>query len=72
VDGSHLLLDAYTDIVLSWEILEKGGYLIVDDYLYKQDQVLKSPFEAVNHFLKLYKGQYNILSMDYRVFLEKR
>ena len=71
VDGSHLLLDAYTDIVLSWEILEKGGYLIIDDYLYKNDEPLKSPFESVNHFLKLYKGQYNILSIDYRVFLEK-
>ena len=71
VDGSHLLLDVYTDIVLSWEILEKGGYLIIDDYLYKNDEPLKSPFEAVNHFLKLYKGQYNILFFGYRIFLEK-
>ena len=71
VDGSHLLLDAYMDIVLSWEILEKGGYLFIDDYLYKRDELTNSPFEAVNHFLKLYEGQYNILSIDYRVFLEK-
>ena len=72
VDGSHLLLDAYTDIVLSWEILEKGGYIIIDNYFYKKDEPLKRPFEAVNHFLKLYKGQYNILSIDYCVFLEKK
>jgi len=71
VDGSHLLLDVYVDLVLSWEILEKGGYLIIDDYLYKYDDTLKSPFEAVNHFLKLYKDKYNILLLGYRVFLEK-
>lgn len=71
VDGSHLLLDVYVDLVLSWENLEKGGYLIIDDYLYKNDEPLKSPFEAVNHFLKLYKDQYNILFFGYRVFLEK-
>jgi len=71
IDASHLLLDCYTDIVLSWEILEKGGYLIIDDYLYKKDKILKSPFEAVNHFFNIYKEQYNILYIGYRVFLEK-
>jgi predicted O-methyltransferase YrrM len=71
IDASHLLLDCYTDIVLSWEILEKGGYLIIDDYLYEKDKILKSPFEAVNHFFNVYKEQYNILYIGYRVFLEK-
>lgn len=71
VDGSHLLLDAYVDIVLSWELLEKGGYLIIDDYFYNKDDMLKSPFEAVNHFIKVYDGQFKILSSEYRIFLEK-
>lgn len=71
VDGSHLLLDAYTDIILAWEILEKGGIMIIDDYLYKQNEVLNSPFEAVNHFLNLYKETYKLLHTNYRVFLEK-
>jgi len=73
VDGSHLLLDCYSDLVLSWQILEKGGILAIDDYVYKKDDknILNSPYNAVNHFLKLYKGQYNILSISYRVFLEK-
>lgn len=73
VDGSHLLLDCYSDLVLSWQILEKGGILAIDDYYYNKDDknILNSPYNAVNHFLKLYKGQYNLLSMSYRVFLEK-
>jgi predicted O-methyltransferase YrrM len=71
VDGSHLLLDAYLDIILCWQILEKGGILVIDDYLYKKDSILESPFESVNHFLSLYKEQYKILDFGYRVFLEK-
>jgi hypothetical protein len=72
IDGSHLLLDCYTDLILSWQILDKGGILVIDDYLYKKDEnILDSPYEAVNHFLKLFENQYKILHMNYRVFLEK-
>jgi len=72
VDGSHLLLDCYTDLVHSWHILEKGGIIVIDDYLYKKDDnILDSPFEAVNHFLKVFEGYYKILNISYRIFLEK-
>jgi predicted O-methyltransferase YrrM len=71
VDGSHLLLDCYSDLVLSWIILEKGGVLAIDDYLYKNESMLDSPFEAINHFLKRYEGKYTILYKGYRVFLQK-
>ena len=73
VDGSHLLLDCYTDLILSWELLEKNGILAIDDYLYKKEDnnILNSPYEAVNHFLKLYNSKYKILHIGYRVFLEK-
>lgn len=73
IDGSHLLLDCYLDLVLSWELLINGGILAIDDYLYNSDDsnILISPFKAVNHFLKLYEGKYNLLLKNYRVFLEK-
>jgi hypothetical protein len=72
IDGSHLLLDCYTDLVMSWNILEKGGIIGIDDYLYKKDEnILDSPFEGVNHFLKVFQGCYKILNIGYRVFLEK-
>lgn len=74
VDGSHLLLDCYTDMVLAWQILEIGGVMAVDDYLYKSNDdgaVLQSPYEGVNHFLKLFAGKYKMLHKGYRVFLEK-
>lgn len=71
IDGSHLLLDCYSDLVLAWVILEKNGIFAIDDYLYKMDTILDSPFEAVNHFLKRYKDKYNLLHKGYRVFLQK-
>ena len=71
IDSSHLLLDCYSDLVLAWNILEKGGIIAIDNYLYKKDCILESPFEAVNHFLKSYEGMYHLLGKDYRVFLQK-
>jgi predicted O-methyltransferase YrrM len=71
IDGSHLLLDCYSDLVLAWTILEKDGIIGIDDYLYKKDSILDSPFEAVNHFLKRYEGKYKLLHKGYRVFLQK-
>jgi predicted O-methyltransferase YrrM len=73
VDGSHLMLDCYLDLILSWKILNKGGILAIDDYIYNTDDTNKlvSPFEGVNHFLKKYESEYNLLNKGYRVFLEK-
>jgi hypothetical protein len=37
----------------------------------KDENLLHSPFEAVNHFLKAFEGNYKILHISYRIFLEK-
>jgi hypothetical protein len=71
VDASHLCLDTYSDIVLAWEILEIGGILAIDDYLFNRGRILDSPYEAVNYFLKKNEGKYKILNIGYRVFIEK-
>ena len=71
VDGSHLLLDCYSDLILSWEILETGGILVIDDYYYKMETLLESPFEAINHFLKKHQQEIKILHKGFRVFLQK-
>ena len=71
VDGSHLMLDCHVDLILSFQLLEKGGMMAIDDYLYNMDKPIESPFEGVNRFLAKFNGQYKILSKGYRVFLEK-
>lgn len=76
VDGSHLCLDCYTDMILSWQLLNVGGILAVDDILFHHDrvlngEVLKYPFMAKIHFMQKYKGQYQLLEDGYRLFLKK-
>jgi predicted O-methyltransferase YrrM len=74
VDGSHLALDCFADLILSWDLLNKRGIMAIDDYLYNYEPNncnFESPHEGVNRFLKKYEGKYKILHMEYRVFLEK-
>lgn len=75
VDGSHLCLDTYLDIALSWRLLKVGGILGIDDYMYNRldnvMNVLETPFEAVEHFMRKYEGSYEVIDKGYRVFLKK-
>jgi predicted O-methyltransferase YrrM len=71
IDGSHLSFDCYSDLMLSWKLLNRGGLLAIDDYLYNQGAVIDSPFEGVNHFLKKHQHEIKILHKGYRVFLIK-
>lgn len=72
IDGSHLSFDCYSDLMISWRLLEKGGLLAIDDYLYNAEgAVVNSPFEGVNHFLKKHQNEIKILHKGYRVFLQK-
>ena len=72
IDGSHLSFDCYSDLMLSWKLLARGGLLAIDDYLYNNEgQVVDSPFEGINHFLKKHSHEIKILHKGYRVFLQK-
>ncbi len=73
VDGSHMCLDCYTDLILSWKILNMNGILAIDDYLWSlsSNNILDKPYHAVQHFMKEYKGTYKLLHTGYRVFLRK-
>lgn len=71
VDGSHKCLDCYVDMILSFNLLKKGGLMIVDDVLYRKGDIINSPFEAVEHFINKYKDNIIIMNNGYRLFLEK-
>lgn len=72
VDGSHTLLDSYADIMLSFELLQKGGILIIDDVPFNQGDILNSPLEGVRSFVQRNKKRITILHSGYRLFLEKK
>jgi len=57
-----LVFDCYSDLMISWRLLARGGILAIDDYLYNTEGVLlDSPFEGVNHFLKKHGEEIKIL-----------
>lgn len=75
VDGSHHMLDVYTDALLCWELLVPGGIMIIDDYLFediKADNLNTKPSIGVDYFIEQYKHQMTILHKDYRLFIQKR
>jgi predicted O-methyltransferase YrrM len=72
VDGSHMLLDSYTDIMLSFELLRKGGVLIIDDVPFNKGDILNSPLEGVRSFVQRYEKRITVLHNGYRLFVEKR
>jgi predicted O-methyltransferase YrrM len=76
VDGSHKCLDVALDLFLSWQLLEKGGIMAIDDYLYTLEKdydvnPLEYPYNAVNHFLDKYKKELIVLEKGYRAFIKK-
>ena len=41
VDGSHKCNGCYSDMLLSWQLLNKGGIMAIDDYLWSGNGNLK-------------------------------
>jgi len=71
VDGSHKCNDCYSDMLLSWQLLNKGGIMVIDDYLWSGNGDGDTSFKAVNHFLERYKKELKLIHKEYRVFIEK-
>ena len=71
IDGSHKLLESYTDIIFSHFLLNKNGLLIIDDVHYNKSNILESPLKGIEYFLEKFGNSYKILNSGYRLFLEK-
>ena len=73
VDGSHLALDVLIDAALSWSLLTVGGFLVFDDYGWSAvgpDPLLR-PGPAIDAFLDLVEGKYELLSKGTQLSLRK-
>jgi predicted O-methyltransferase YrrM len=73
VDGSHIAKNVLEDLVLSWRLLKQNGILIIDDYLWGYDRPdVEKPKPAVDAFMYIYDGLYDILHFEWQVFLKKK
>lgn len=71
LDCSHNLFDSYTDLILSFNLLNNGGIIGIDDYTFNKDIVFESPFLGINYFLEKFKDKIIVLYKGCRVFIEK-
>lgn len=72
VDADHQAKSALQDAAMVWPLIAKGGFLIFDDYLWKQpDHAKLPPKPGIDAFLELWKGEYETLHLGYQVILKK-
>lgn len=71
IDGSHRIEDVLTDSILSWCCLKAGGLLIWDDYELKQEDPKLEPRVAIDTFLSVFKGGYELVAKEYQVCIRK-
>jgi predicted O-methyltransferase YrrM len=73
VDGSHTAADVLSDAVLSWALLEPGGVMVLDDYLWDMMQSEQErPRFAIDSFLACFFGQYDEILRGNQIGLRKR
>lgn len=72
VDGGHEARDCLSDAVMAWELLEKGGVMILDDYGWQDRPVGPlHPKPAIDAFINFYYKELKVLFINYQVALQK-
>ena len=63
----------YRDILNSWDVLNKGGYLVLDDYMwwYYKD-LKKNPSTPINKFILNNINEINYLKVWHQVIVKKK
>ena len=73
VDGDHSSHQVKLDIENSWKILNKGGYLLLDDYLWWYYKDLhKNPSSSINNFIINNLSDISILKIWNQVIIQKK
>jgi predicted O-methyltransferase YrrM len=76
VDGSHTAPDVLTDAVDCFRLLEEGGLLIFDDYVWYmelpgQQDSLNMPKPAIDAFVNLFQRKLKLLHISNQLALTK-
>ena len=73
VDGDHSAEQVYLDITNSWNTLNKGGYLLLDDYMwwYYKD-LKKNPSTPINKFITNNINEISFLKIWHQVIVQKK
>jgi predicted O-methyltransferase YrrM len=72
IDGDHTALQTALDGLNAFKLLESGGVMAFDDYLwqYNGDPFLE-PKRGVDAFLAICEGKYTVIESGYQMWIEK-
>lgn len=72
IDGAHDARNTLTDACMAWGMLAKGGVMLFDDYEWSHGETPQErPKLAVDSFLEVFKGEYEILLKNYQVAIRR-
>lgn len=73
IDGGHRAAEVYTDAVLTWALMKRGGIVIFDDYQWRQMPArLDNPGPGIDAFLRAIEGQHRVVHKKYQIAIVKR
>lgn len=67
IDGDHRKKEVYNDAIHSFEILKIGGFILFDDYEWREETK-----EGINRFLNEYRGIAIVIKKGYQVLIQKK
>jgi cephalosporin hydroxylase len=87
IDGDHNACGVLEDAILAWRLLKRHGIMLFDDYLmevkdpwfyishkeFTEHRTLtwQHPRTAIDAFLNIYKGQYEVVINNYQIGIQK-
>jgi predicted O-methyltransferase YrrM len=74
IDGNHTGSFVLTDAVMSWWLLNEGGVIIFDDYLwsYEKKNPQSTPKFAIDSFIACFKGYLDVIHMGQYAIIQKK
>jgi predicted O-methyltransferase YrrM len=73
IDGDHTSHQVAKDAENAWKLLKPGGIMAFDDYRWGEDLAPElTPKPAIDRFLAKYTGEYELLSKDYQVWIQRK
>lgn len=72
VDGDHRAANSFADASLAWQVLEPGGIMVLDDYLWMPDEPVEDrPKAGIDAFLGSIEGQFQDVHRGYQLVIRK-
>lgn len=73
IDGSHIAKDVLTDACMAWPLLNQGGLLVFDDYLWGESRdILHRPRLAVDFFVNIFAESLDIVHIGHQFVVRKK